>query len=82
MTAAKEVQGADGATPVENNIKEEGNNESDGYIDLDTDDCSDTASISSGASTGSTGELFIRLFIIIIIKEMKDPSKSLLSEQT
>lgn len=56
VMAAKEVQGADATALVENNIKEEGgNNDSDGYIDLDTDDCSDTASISSGASTGSTG---------------------------
>ncbi|XP_068204113.1 (E3-independent) E2 ubiquitin-conjugating enzyme UBE2O isoform X3 [Palaemon carinicauda] len=31
--------------------------DSDGFIDLDTDDCSDTASISSGASTGSIGTL-------------------------
>ncbi|XP_076068516.1 (E3-independent) E2 ubiquitin-conjugating enzyme UBE2O isoform X2 [Oratosquilla oratoria] len=30
-------------------------NDSDGFIDVDTDDCSDTASISSGASTGSQG---------------------------
>lgn len=54
--AIKDVQGADGGTPVEN-IKEEGSIDSDGFIDVDTDDCSDTASISSGASTGSTGEL-------------------------
>lgn len=62
VTAPKDVQGANGIAPVENNIKGEGNNESDGYIDLDTDDCSDTASISSGASTGSTGPSLIRLF--------------------
>lgn len=64
VIAAKEVQGADATALPENNIKEEGgNNESDGYIDLDTDDCSDTASISSGASTGSTGWLFISLIV-------------------
>lgn len=56
VTAIKDVEGADGGIPVENN-KEDGTNDSDGYIDVDTDDCSDTASISSGASTGSTGEL-------------------------
>lgn len=59
VVAIKEVQGADGTTPAETNIKEEGSNDSDGYIDVDTDDCSDTASISSGASTGSTGGLFV-----------------------
>lgn len=58
----KEAQGADGTALVENNIKEEGNNDSDGYVDVDTDDCSDTASISSGASTGSTGGSFTVLF--------------------
>ncbi|KAK7079276.1 E2/E3 hybrid ubiquitin-protein ligase ube2o [Halocaridina rubra] len=30
--------------------------DSDGFVDLDTDDCSDTASVSSGASTGSIGK--------------------------
>ncbi|XP_063888903.1 (E3-independent) E2 ubiquitin-conjugating enzyme UBE2O-like isoform X1 [Scylla paramamosain] len=55
VTAIKDVEGADGGIPMENN-KEDGTNDSDGYIDVDTDDCSDTASISSGASTGSTGK--------------------------
>ena len=31
------------------------NTDSDGFVDIDTDDCSDTASVSSGTSTGSTG---------------------------
>lgn len=56
VTVIKDVEGADGGIPLENN-KEDTTNDSDGYIDVDTDDCSDTASISSGASTGSTGEL-------------------------
>lgn len=67
VIALKEAQGADGSTPVENHVKEEGNNDSDGYIDIDTDDCSDTASISSGASTGSTGEF--SQFLLLFVKE-------------
>ncbi|XP_042236826.1 (E3-independent) E2 ubiquitin-conjugating enzyme UBE2O-like isoform X3 [Homarus americanus] len=51
----KEVRGAEGGVPRENS-KDDDTADSDGYIDLDTDDCSDTASISSGASTGSLGK--------------------------
>ncbi|XP_069958652.1 (E3-independent) E2 ubiquitin-conjugating enzyme UBE2O isoform X5 [Cherax quadricarinatus] len=54
VPALEDIQGAEGGVLLENNKEDSG--ESDGYIDLDTDDCSDTASISSGASTGSLGK--------------------------
>ncbi|KAG0729200.1 (E3-independent) E2 ubiquitin-conjugating enzyme UBE2O [Chionoecetes opilio] len=55
VVAVKDAQGADGGTGLEHIKQGGGCNDSDGFIDVDTDDCSDTASISSGASTGSTG---------------------------
>lgn len=55
VAAIQDVQGAVGGVPLENS-KEEDLADSDGFIDIDTDDCSDTASVSSGASTGSLGK--------------------------
>ncbi|XP_045602323.2 (E3-independent) E2 ubiquitin-conjugating enzyme UBE2O isoform X2 [Procambarus clarkii] len=52
VTVLQDVVGAEGGVSLENS-KEDYKADSDGYIDLDTDDCSDTASISSEASTGS-----------------------------
>ncbi|XP_042893465.1 (E3-independent) E2 ubiquitin-conjugating enzyme-like isoform X2 [Penaeus japonicus] len=46
--------GAEGGLPAEDDTKDY-NADSDGYIDVDTDEFSDTASVSSGASTGSVG---------------------------
>ncbi|ROT81302.1 Ubiquitin-conjugating enzyme E2 O, partial [Penaeus vannamei] len=46
--------GAEGGLPADDDTKDY-NADSDGYIDVDTDEFSDTASISSGASTGSVG---------------------------
>ncbi|XP_066952267.1 (E3-independent) E2 ubiquitin-conjugating enzyme UBE2O-like [Macrobrachium rosenbergii] len=67
QTDAKKVEVADTSTSngilgavggiVDEDTKGEETPDSDGFIDLDTDDCSDTASISSGASTGSIGTL-------------------------
>lgn len=54
--------GAEGGLPADDDTKDY-NADSDGYIDVDTDEFSDTASISSGASTGSVGECLLMLFV-------------------
>lgn len=59
--------GAEGGLPADDDTKDY-NADSDGYIDVDTDEFSDTASISSGASTGSVGECLLMLFVYKILR--------------
>lgn len=54
--------GAEGGLPADDDTKDF-NADSDGYIDVDTDEFSDTASVSSGASTGSVGQYLLMLFV-------------------